>query len=269
MKSFLSRAVLPASESRKGCTIYAFFAGYDKTAMRQAAAALHAQRPEIALPLHSRDSAWPPKQDFFMSIVWTFDQLSGVGGHHTVVEGAPTLIDTPAGKAVLFDGDDDGIYVDNHPLAGADQFTIEAVFRPDCGAFEQRWLHLAEADAANGDAQSPRTLFEIRVKDGAWYLDAFTTGPGYNTALAVPEKTFPVGHWYAVQQTFDGKVYRSYVNGVEQASAELAYKPQGQGRTSIGMRINKVTPFKGAVLCARFTPRALGAGEFAPLPAGL
>ena len=30
------------------------------------------------------------------------------------------------------------------------------------------------------------------VKD-RWYLDAFTTGPGYNKTLAVPEKTFPVG----------------------------------------------------------------------------
>jgi hypothetical protein len=204
-----------------------------------------------------------------MSIVWTFDRLSGIGGHKTTVEGAPKLIDTPAGKAVLVDGVNDIIYVDNHPLAGADKFSVEAVFRPDGGAFEQRWLHLAEADPVNGDAQSPRTLFEIRVVENAWYLDAFTTGPGYNKTLVVPEKTFPTGRWYAVQQTFDGKIYRSYVNGVLQAEAELDYKPQGQGRTSIGMRINKATPFHGAVLCARFTPRALAVSEFAPLPAGL
>jgi hypothetical protein len=204
-----------------------------------------------------------------MSIVWTFDRLSGIGGHTTTVEGAPKLIDTPAGKAALFDGASDVIYVGNHPLAGADKFTIEAVFRPDGGAFEQRWLHLAEADAVNGDAQSPRTLFEIRVVENGWYLDAFTTGPGYNKTLVVPEKTFPLGRWYAVQQTFDGKIYRSYVNGVLQAEAELVYTPQGAGRTSIGMRINKATPFHGAVLNARFTPRALAVSEFTPLPAGL
>jgi len=203
------------------------------------------------------------------SILWTFDHLAEVGGHPTTIEGAPTLIDTAAGKAVLFDGADDVMFVANHPLAGATAFTIEAVFRPDGGVFEQRWLHLAEADPANGDAQTPRTLFEVRVVEAAWYLDAFTTGPGYNKALVVPEQTFPVGRWYAVQQTFDGKIYRSFVNGVLQAEAELDYKPQGPGRTAIGMRVNKITPFKGAVLNARFTPRALTVADFTPLPVGL
>jgi len=201
--------------------------------------------------------------------VWKFDRLENVGGHATTAEGHPQIITTPAGKAMLFDGVHDVLFVDNHPLAGAAAFSVEAVFRPDGGAFEQRWLHLAEADPVNGDAQSPRTLFEVRVVENKWYLDAFTTGPGYNKALAVPEKTFPLGRWHAVQQTFDGRVYRSYVNGVLQAEAELDYKPQGPGRASIGMRINRVTPFKGAVLEARFTPRALAVAEFAELPPGL
>ena len=201
--------------------------------------------------------------------VWTFDSLQEIGGHAVTIEGAPNLIETAAGKATLFDGGNDIVYVANHPLAGAASFTIEAVFRPDGGAFEQRWLHLAEADAINGDANSPRSLFEIRVVEAGWYLDAFTTGPGYNTALVVPEKTLPLGRWYAVQQTFDGKIYRSFVNGVLQAEAELDYKPQGPGRTAIGMRVNKITPFKGAVLNARFSPRALAVAEFTPLPVGL
>ncbi len=204
-----------------------------------------------------------------MTTVWTFDRLDLIGGFSTTTEGAPRLIETGAGKAIQFDGASDIVYVADHPLAGAETFTVEAVFRPDGGAFEQRWLHLAEADAVHGDAQSPRTLFEIRVVDGAWYLDAFTTGPGYNTTLVVPEKTFAIGRWYAVQQTFDGKIYRSFVDGVLQAEAELAYVPQGAGRTSIGMRINKATPFHGAVHSARFTPRALAVAEFAGLPAGL
>ncbi len=203
------------------------------------------------------------------STLWTFDRLDGIGGHATQVEGHPRLIETPAGKAIGFDGAQDVVFVGNHPLAGASSFTIEAVFRPDGGAFEQRWLHLAEADAVNGDAQSPRTLFEVRVVEDRWYLDSFTTGPGYNKALAVPEKTFPIGRWYAVQQTFDGKIYRSYVGGVLQAEAELAYTPQGAGRTALGMRVNKVTPFHGAILLARFTPRALSPAAFMGLPAGL
>ena len=201
--------------------------------------------------------------------LWTFDRLDHISGHKTQIEGHPRLIETAAGKAILVDGVEDVVFVDNHPLAGAAAFTIEAVFRPDGGAFEQRWLHLAEADPVNGDTQSPRTLFEVRVVEDRWYLDAFTTGPGYNTALAVPEKTFAVGRWYAVQQSFDGKIYRSYVGGVLQAEAPLAYTAQGPGRTSLGMRINKVTPFKGAIHSARFTPHALPPAEFTGLPVGL
>jgi len=203
------------------------------------------------------------------TIRWHFDSLEKIGGHPASAEGHPELIMTPAGKAVLFNGKDDAVLIANHPLAGAAAFTIEAVFRPDGGDFEQRWLHLAEADAVNGEAQSPRTLFEVRVVEDKWYLDAFTTGPGYNLPLAVPEKTFPIDRWYTVQQVCDGKTYRSYVDGVLQAEGTLDYKPQGPGRTAAGMRINRVSYFKGAILEARFTPRALAVAEFAPLPAGL
>ena len=202
-------------------------------------------------------------------IVWHFDNLERIGGNPAHAEGHPGIVSTPAGKAVTFNGVDDTVLIDNHPLAGAPAFTIEAVFRPDGGAFEQRWLHLAEADAVNGEAKSPRTLFEIRVVGEAWYLDAFTTGPGYNLTLVVPEKTFPVGRWYRVEQVCDGKTFRSYVDGVLQAEGVIEYKPQGPGRTSAGMRINRVSYFKGAILETRFTPRALSVAEFAPLPAGL
>lgn len=202
-------------------------------------------------------------------IVWKFDCIDAVGGVPAHVEGHPLLIDTPDGRAVAFNGVDDALIIDQHPLAGAATFTMEAIFRPDGGAFEQRWLHLAEFDPASNDAQSPRTLFEIRVVEAKWYLDAFTTGPGYNQALVVPEKTFPVGRWYSVQQTFDGNIYRAYVDGMLQAEAPLDFKPHGAGRSSVGMRINRVSYFKGAILEAHFTPRALKVEEFLKLPKGL
>ena len=202
-------------------------------------------------------------------IEWNFDRLENIGGAPTEVEGHPEIISTPAGKAVAFNGVDDALFIAQHPLAGAATFTIEAVFRPDGGAFEQRWLHLAEADATNGEAQSPRILFEVRVVGDKWYLDAFTKGPGYDTTLVVPEKTFPLGRWYRVEQSFDGKMYRSYVDGVLQAEAPIDFKPQGPGRASLGMRINRVSYFHGKILKVRFTPRALKSDEFLPLPKGL
>jgi hypothetical protein len=195
--------------------------------------------------------------------VWTFDRLTDIGGVATRAEGAPTLIDSPFGKAVKFDGVDDALYIDEHPLAGAATFTIEALFRPDGGAFEQRWMHLAE-NASDGTTppSGTRFLFEIRVEGDQWWLDAFTRGPGYNHTLIFPEKRFPVGRWYHVAQTFDGKTYAAYVNGVLQGSAEIPFTPQGPGRSSVGVRYNKVNWFNGAIREARFTHAGLEPARF-------
>jgi hypothetical protein len=189
---------------------------------------------------------------------WVFDRLSNIGGVDTTVEGGPTLVDSPYGKAVQFDGVDDRLVIGKHPLAGMGQFTFEALFRPDGGVFAQRWFHLNEEDPTPGAPPSvTRILFEIRVKDGAWSLDAFATGQGYKQTLLFLDKTYPIGPWYWVAQSYDGKTYRSFVNGELQGEADIAYAPQGQGRSSIGARMNKVDYFKGAVREARFTPRAL------------
>jgi hypothetical protein len=73
---------------------------------------------------------------------------------------------------VEFDGVGDSLLIEQHPLAGAETFTFEAIFRPDGGANEQRWFHLAEIDPKTGLATSAeptttdlhsRFLFEIRV----------------------------------------------------------------------------------------------------------
>jgi hypothetical protein len=206
-------------------------------------------------------------------IVWTFDRLEKIGGLPTTVEGNPRVVDTPLGKAIEFDGVDDAIWIEKHPLAGAATFTFEAIFRPDGGVFEQRWFHLAERDpktgllasaehAKTGQDANARFLFELRVVDQSWYLDAFVNGQGYNRALMFKDKLHPVGQWYHVAQTYDGKMFRSYVNGVLQGEAEVAFTPQGEGAASLGTRINRRNYFKGAIRQARFTPRALKPEEF-------
>jgi 6-phosphogluconolactonase (cycloisomerase 2 family) len=210
-------------------------------------------------------------------IMWTFDRLDKIGGLPVTVNGNPKVIEMPLGKAIEFDGVDDSIYIDQHPLAGAEQFTFEAIFRPDGGAAEQRWFHLAERNPATGELvtagrtatqdSNARFLFEIRVIDGnQWCLDAFVAGPGYSRALLFRDKLHPIGQWYHVASTYDGKVFRSYVNGELQGEAEVAFKPQGPGAASIGMRMNRVNYFKGAVRQARFTPRALTPDQFLKMP---
>ena len=208
--------------------------------------------------------------------LWRFDNLERIGGYQVRVEGQPQPISTRKGTAIAFDGVKDALLIPAHPLAGARTFTFEAIFRPDGGSFEQRWFHLAQADPAAPPglyppvkASGPRFLFEIRVVDNSWYLDAFTAGPGYSRTLAVPEKRFAVGRWYSVAQTYDGHTYRSYVNGEVQAEAPLAFAPQGPGYASVGTRIDRRNYFHGAIYAARFTPRALSPGEFLKVPPAL
>ena len=101
--------------------------------------------------------------------IWKFDRIDQIGGHKTTVLGHPRVIDSPVGKAVEFNGVDDALLVDVHPLAGAETFTWEIVFRPDAGgAPEQRFFHLQEKDPKTGEDTDARMLSEIRVVDGRW-----------------------------------------------------------------------------------------------------
>jgi hypothetical protein len=185
---------------------------------------------------------------------------------NVTAEGGPERIATPYGPGLRFDGVDDVLFLKIHPLAGARTFTIEAFIRPDGGKKEQRWLHLAQAEkateASTGREIEPRIMFEIRTENGAWWLDSFALGPAYRHTLIFPEKRHAVGEWAHVAQTFDGRFYRAYVNGVLEGEAELAFTPQGPGRTAIGARMNRVDYFQGAIATIRFTQRALRPQEF-------
>lgn len=196
------------------------------------------------------------------SDVWTFDRLDRIGGHPTTVLGNPRVVDTPVGKAIEFDGVDDALFVDVHPLAGATVFTWEAIFRPDGGNRAQRWFHLQESGSDN------RMLFEVRVVGDRWFLDSYNFSTTGEATLMNKGSLHPVGQWYHVAAVYDGKVFSNYVNGVRDGAKEVALAPQGPGRTSMGVRINLVDYFKGAIHASRFSRRALSPAEFMRPPAG-
>jgi len=195
-------------------------------------------------------------------VMWTFDRLENIGGHKTTVLGQPKVIDSPVGKAVEFDGVDDALFIDTHPLAGAKTFTWEAIFRPDGGQKEQRWFHLSEQDPQTGADTDNRMLFEIRVVDDQWYLDSYSQSGTESKALMNRQALHPLGAWYHVASVYDGQEFRNYVDGVQEGSAQLRLAPHGPGHASVGVRINKVFFFKGAVHLARFTRKALSPSEF-------
>ena len=192
-------------------------------------------------------------------IVWNIDNLESIGGNPVTVLGSPNIIDTPQGKAVEFSGKQDGLIVDTHPLEGVDAFTLEIIFRPDAGGLpEQRFFHLQENEGSN------RLLIETRLtEDDMWYLDTYMKSDETDQTLIDKTKTHPVGEWYNATLVFDGSEMRHYVNGVMELSADIAsFTPPKQGKTSIGVRINKVHWFKGAIRKARFTKEALAPEEF-------
>ncbi len=192
--------------------------------------------------------------------VWTFDRVDRIGGHQTTVLGNPRVVETPVGKAIEFDGVDDALLVDVHPLAGAETFTWEAIFRPDGGLTAQRWFHLQESGSDN------RLLFEIRVIDGRWYFDSYAHSGAAQQALMNRDSLHPLGAWYHVAAVYDGREFRNYVNGTQEGAAQIHFVPQRPGRSSIGVRINLVDYFKGAIHVARFTRRALPPSEFLRVP---
>jgi mono/diheme cytochrome c family protein len=86
------------------------------------------------------------------------------------------------------------------------------------------------------------------------------------------DRLHPLGAWYHVAAVYDGREFRNYVNGVQEGAAEIRFTPQRPGRSSVGVRFNKVNYFKGAIRAARFTRRALTPAEFLavgqPTPTG-
>ena len=138
------------------------------------------------------------------------------------------------------------------------EFTVEVIFQPYAdGLEEQRFFHMQE------HGTSERVMFETRLTDdNLWYIDTFMqTGGQNNTMLAIGDK-HELGPWYHAAIVVDGKTFKHYVNGRMELGKEVVFTPQKPGQTSLGVRLNKVYWYKGAIRKARFTPRAISPSEF-------
>ena len=67
--------------------------------------------------------------------------------------------------------------------------------------------------------------------------------------------------------TFDGTTQRHYVDGVEQGSGAVAFLPLRAGQTSIGVRQNRVSWFKGRIHTVRVTPSVRSSSQLLKVPA--
>lgn len=194
----------------------------------------------------------PPRAET-PTTVWALRDVAQVAGHGTEVVGAPRAITAGAESGIVFDGKGDGLFVPDNPLAGWTAFTIEVRFKPDgTGGEEQRFLHLE-------DQHKRRVLIETRTTpDKQWSLDTFLFQDAANKLTLLDRANLhPTDRWYWVALVYDGAKMSHYVNGVLELEGAVAFPPMSAGRTSLGVRQNRVSWFKGAISEVRFTQSAL------------
>lgn len=199
----------------------------------------------------------PGRETSGAAILWHLDTLERIGGHAVEVLGAPRVVETPLGRAVEFDGRGDGLVVGANPLEGLARFTLEVVFEPAAdGGEEQRFVHMEEAGTAN------RALVELRLlPERRWTLDTYLRHGEAGRTLIDRAISHPVGQWHAAALTFDGTRMAHYVDGVREGDGDVAFRPLGPGRASIGVRLNRVSWFKGRIRTIRVTPDVLAPGR--------
>lgn len=191
-------------------------------------------------------------------VIWQIHGTTSIAGHSPQVLGAPRAVLEDGRHAVRFNGVSDGLIVPNNPVQGRAAFTVEVLFKPDGdGPTEQRFVHFEDTGRNRG-------LIETRVtRDRRWYLDTYlhvgATDKG--VTLVDKEKLHPCDRWYWAALVYDGRVMSHFVNGVKEKEGAIAFGPMTEGRTSIGVRLNEVFWFKGAIAELRFHPRAIDAAE--------
>jgi len=203
-----------------------------------------------------------------MQQLWLVNNTTNIGGLPAARIGDPRVIDTPYGAAVWFNGATDGLKLATNPLAGLTNFTVEMIFRPDPSTRPSsrapRIFHIQSPEPPDH-----RLTLEARVSSNAWYGDTFLrTSASNSLTLADSNRTHAAGGWYQLSVTYDGTVFRQYVNTALELTGELAASPLVEGQCSIGMRANTNSFFEGAIRALRFTGRVLATHEFLCVPRG-
>jgi hypothetical protein len=192
------------------------------------------------------------------SIIWRVEDAQRVGGEIPEVLGTPRAVTEDREKALRFNGATDGLIVAVNPLEGLRAFTIEVRFKPDGdGPEAQRFVHIE-------DTAQNRGLIETRVtRDRQWYLDTFLYAHPKEPGLTLVDRTklHPCDRWYWAALVYDGKVMAHFVDGQKEREGNITFGPMVAGRTSLGVRLNQVFWFKGAMAEVRFHPRALRVTE--------
>jgi len=187
---------------------------------------------------------------------WILSKIVKPGAKNIKITGEPGTVKFQESLAVTFNGSSDGITIDEMPIEGLHEFTIELIFNPASGGnFEQRFLHC-------GEVQGDRVLLELRATPSHWYSDAFIKTGEDQLALIDPGQLHPLDKWYHLAYVNDNGKFSTYVNGKKELERHLNVTTLKSGKISVGMRQNEISWFKGAIYKIRISPSALKPESF-------
>jgi hypothetical protein len=184
--------------------------------------------------------------------VWGADYFPAPGGATAEILGNPRILRDVGGAYAVFGGRSDGYVIPANPLAGWPQFTVEVLFDPDPeGPPAQRFLHIE-------DSSGNRLTMETRVTPaGQWALDTFLLAGKSSRALLDQKRLHPAGRWHWAALRYDGRKMESFVDGQKELEGPVEFAPMKPGRTSVGVRLNRVFWYKGAIREIIFHPVAV------------
>lgn len=192
------------------------------------------------------------------NILWSLSRADSIENFSTSpLNQLPKIIKAQNRNALLFNGIDEAILVDKNPLEDAEEFTIEAIIKPDStfnpANKEQRFIHIR-----NGADDNRRILLELRLyKDQTWAFDTFIKSENSRCTLIDTTKRHPADKWYNVALVYRNGIMTHYVDGTKEAEGPVEYKIITDGKISIGSRQDPRNWFKGAISKIRFTKCAL------------
>ncbi len=189
-------------------------------------------------------------------INWTISELIKHSDRKVTIKGSPKSLETNQGSSVIFNGLSDGIFIDSLPIKALTYITIEAIIYPEeDGPVEQRFFH-------SGTIRGNRIMLETRTTSTHWYFDAFVKCNNKGLALVNPDLLHPLNCWYHVAFVIDDGHLSTYINGKLEIKDFIEFYPTLEGITSIGVRQNMVSWFKGKISEINIAPKALLPAEF-------
>ena len=200
------------------------------------------------------------------SIKWNIDRTDSIGGYPA--EGLPELpviVETPEGKAALFNGKNQALLVKGNPLGNTEEFTIEVIFKPDSSLRPGKSGAKIYTFRKITDAKS-RILMEIRLlKNQKWALDSYVGSENSSSILldsVTADKLHSAGQWYNVTLVYKNQTVTHYINGVKELHGSVNFHSLPDANISIGARQNPKSWFNGYIKTIRFTKHALQPNEF-------